>query len=160
MDEIDDFWEATSWGRGSPAWTKGEIRCRTCCKDRTTADHPFKSMKSLKDHHKCKWKRPSRKGKLAGKAVAKNRRIACHGKAGAVQIEGVDLKPAHSFKYLGYKSTADGDTRQEIMDRVQVAATFRYSSLGHIWKSKKVGQTLKLRLGGGANVFNQLNHIK
>ena len=149
MDEIDDFWETTSWDRGKPAWIKGEIRCRTCCKDRTTAGKPFKSMKSIEDHHKCKWKRPSRKGTLAEKAVVKNRRIACHDKAGTVQIEGVNLKPAQSFKYLGYKSTADGNTREAIVDRMQAAA-FRYSSLGHIWKSKKIGQTLKLRLYSAA----------
>ena len=69
--------------------------------------------------HKCKWKRPSRKGTLAEKAVVKNRRITCHDKAGTIQIEGVDLKPAQSFKYLGYKSTADGDTREAIVDRMQ-----------------------------------------
>ena len=66
-----------------------------------------------------------------------------------MQIEGVNLKPAQSFKYLGYKSTADGNTREAIVDRMQAAA-FRYSSLGHIWKSKKIGQTLKLRLYSAA----------
>ena len=61
-------------------------------------------------------------------------------------LVGTHLKPAQtaqSFKYLGYKSTADGDTTEAIVDRMQAAA-FRYSSLGHIWKSKKIGQTLKL----------------
>ena len=110
MDEIDDFWETTDWIRDRPAWIEGEIRCRNCCKDRTTAGKPFKSMKSIKDHHKCRWKKPSRKGTLAEKAVIKKRRVACHDKAGTVQIEGVDLKPAQAFKYLGYKATSDGDT--------------------------------------------------
>ena len=50
---------------------------------------------------------------------------ACHDKAGTLQIEGVDLKPAQSFKYLDYKSTADGDTREAIADRMQATA-FRY----------------------------------
>ena len=106
-------------------------------------------MKSIKDHHKCRWKKPSRKGTLAEKAVIKKRRVACHDKAGTVQIEGVDLKPAQAFKYLGYKATSDGDSREAIVDRMQSAA-FRYSSLGHIWKSKKIGQTLKLRLYSAA----------
>ena len=75
--------------------------------------------------------RPSRKSTLAENAVVKNRRIACHDKAGTLQIEGVDLTPAQSFKYLGYKSTADGDTRKSIVDRMQAAASI-YSSLGHI----------------------------
>ena len=88
-------------------------------------------MKSIKDHHKCRWKKPSRKGTLAEKAVIKKRRVACHDKAGTVQIEGVDLKPAQAFKYLGYKATSDGDSREAIVDRMQSAA-FRYSSLGHI----------------------------
>ena len=149
MDEIDDFWETTDWIRDRPAWIEGEIRCRNCCKDRTTAGKPFKSMKSIKDHHKCRWKKPSRKGTLAEKAVIKKRRVACHDKAGTVQIEGVDLKPAQAFKYLGYKATSDGDSREAIVDRMQSAA-FRYSSLGHIWKSKKIGQTLKLRLYSAA----------
>ena len=83
------------------------------------------------------------------KAVVKNRRITCHDKAGTIQIEGVNLKPAKSFKYLGYKSTADRDTREAIMGRMQ-AAHFRYSCVGHIWESKKIGQTLKLSLYSAA----------
>ena len=81
--------------------------------------------------------------------MVKNRRIACHDQEGTLQIEGVDLKPAQSFKYLGYKSTVGGDTREANVDRMQGAA-FRYSSLEHIWKSKRIGQTLKLRLYSAA----------
>jgi hypothetical protein len=57
IDAIDAFWETQDvFERDKPAWIHGEIRCKNCCKDRTTSGTFFKSEKSLKDHHKCKWK--------------------------------------------------------------------------------------------------------
>ena len=61
---------------------------------------------------------------IAERAAVKDKRIACHDKAGTVKIEGVDLRPAHNPKYLGYKSTADGDTRKATVDKMQADDAF------------------------------------
>ena len=75
----------------------------------------------------------------------RERKKKAHDQAGEVRIEGHKLATAFDFSYLGYKASTDGDIMTPIRERMQKAA-LRYSSLGHIWKSKEIRMTMKLRL--------------
>ena len=97
----------------------------------------------------CRWWKPSRKGTKAESAVYRDRRKKVHDQAGEVRIEGHKLANAFDFTYLGYVASADGNIMTPIQERMKKAA-FRYSSLGHIWKSKEIGMALKLRLYAAA----------
>ena len=79
----------------------------------------------------------------------RERRKKIHDQAGEVRIEGHKLANAFDFTYLGYVASADGNIMTPIQERMKKAA-FRYSSLGHIWKSKEIGMALKLRLYAAA----------
>ena len=97
----------------------------------------------------CRWWKPSRKGTKAESAVYRERKKKIHDQAGEVWIESHKLAAAFDFSYLGYKASTDGDIMTPIRERMQKTA-LRYSSLGHIWKSKEIGMTLKLRLYAAA----------
>ena len=152
IDAIDAFWESQDvFERDKPAWIHGEIRCRNCCKDRTVSGTLFKSEKSLKDHHKCKWKTASRAGTRAERLVISKRKKRAMEARGQVLMEGEPLKHAFTFTYLGYDFRADGKAEHAIEERMRKAA-LRFSRLCHIWKSKELDITLKLRLYAAAVV--------
>ena len=152
LDLIDEFWEAqTQWDRSKNAWINAEVRCELCCK-------PFATVGAMKSHITkgqralpggCRWWKPSRKGTKAESAVYRDRRKKIHDQAGEVRIEGHKLANAFDFTYLGYVASADGNIMTPIQERMKKAA-FRYSSLGHIWKSQEIGTALKLRLYAAA----------
>ena len=66
-------------------------------------------------------------------------------------MEGEPLKHAFTFTYLGYDFRADGKAEHAIEERMRKAA-LRFSRLCHIWKSKELDTTLKLRLYAAAVV--------
>ena len=70
---------------------------------------------------------------------------------GQVLVEGEPLKHAFTFTYLGYDFRADGKAEHAIEERMRKAA-LRFSGLCHIWKSKELDTTLKLRLHAAAVV--------
>ena len=70
---------------------------------------------------------------------------------GQVLMEGEPLKHAFAFTYLGYDFRADGKAEHSIQERMRKAA-LRFSRLCHIWKSKELDTTLKLRLHAAAVV--------
>jgi hypothetical protein len=150
MDAIDAFWETQDvFKRDKPAWIHGEIRCKNCCKDRTVSGTFFKSEKSLKDHHKCKWKVASRAGTRAERLVISKRKKRAMEARGKVLMESEPLKHAFTFTYLGYDFRADGKAEHAIEERMRKAA-LRFSRMCHIWRSKELDTTLKLRLYAAA----------
>ena len=70
---------------------------------------------------------------------------------GQVLMEGETLKHAFTFTYLGYDFRADVDGKAEhaIKERMRKAA-LRFSRMCHIWRSKELDTTLKLRLYAAA----------
>ena len=150
QEEVDAFWElqeesVDGWREDKAAWIPGEVRCKTCCKDRTAAGTLFKSEKSIRDHHKCKWVKPSRTGTCAERAVHRKRKKEAHDRAGTVTCEGEALKKAFDFTYLGFGASTDGDNLTPMNARLQLASS-RYSGMGNIWKSSEISLTLKLRI--------------
>ena len=92
-----------------------------CCKDRTVSGISFKSEKSLKDHHKCKWKTSSREGTRAERLGISNRKKRAMEARGKVLMEGdhEPLKHAFTFTYLGYDFRADGKAGHAIEERMR-----------------------------------------
>ena len=68
---------------------------------------------------------------------------------GKVLMEGEPLKHASTFTYLGYAFRADGKAEHAIKERMRKAA-LRFSRMCHIWRSKELVTTLKLRLYAAA----------
>ena len=150
QEEVDAFWElqeesVDNWRKDKAAWIPGEVRCKTCCKDKTIEGTLFKSEKSIRDHHKCKWVKPSRTGTCAERAVHRKRKKEAHDRAGTVTCEGEALKKALDFTYLGFGASTDGDNLTPMNARLQLASS-RYSGMGNIWKSSEISLTLKLRI--------------
>jgi hypothetical protein len=113
QSEVDAFWElreecVDGWRKNKAAWVTGEVRCKACCKDRTTAGTLFRSEKSIRDHHKCNWAKPSGIGTYAEKAVHRKRKKGAHDRAGTVTCEGEALKKAFDFTYLGFGEAQTG----------------------------------------------------
>jgi hypothetical protein len=108
----------------------------------------FKRTGDLKGHHtkkQCKWAVASRKGTKAEKAIKQGKKAAAHKAAGCVLMEGKGLKSAFTFKYLGVKFSADGDSAIGREARAEQAAD-RYRQLGNVWNSSGLSVGLKLRL--------------
>ena len=92
IDAIGAFWEMQDVvERDKPAWIHGKIRCSNCCKDRTVSRTVFKSEKSLKDSHKCKWMTASRVGTKAESLVISERKTRAMEERGKVLMEGEPL---------------------------------------------------------------------
>ena len=66
-------------------------------------------------------------------------------------MEGEPLKHAFTFTYLACDFRADGKAEHAIEERMRKAA-LKFSRLCHIWKSKELDTTLKLRLYAAAVV--------
>ena len=64
---------------------------------------------------------------------------------GKVLMEGEPLRHGFTFTYLGYDFRSDGKAEHTIEERTRKAA-LRFSRMCHIWRSKKLDTTLKLRL--------------
>ncbi len=64
-------------------------------------------------------------------------------------MEGETLKHAFTVTYLGYDFRADGKAEHAIEERMRKAA-LRFSRMCHIWRSKELDTTLKLRLYAAA----------
>ena len=95
---------------------------KNCCKDRTVSGTLFKSEKSLKDHHKCKWKVASRAGTRAERLVISKRKKRAMEARGQILMEGEPLKHAFTFTYLGHDLRADGKAEHAIEERMRKAA--------------------------------------
>ena len=134
---IEDFWETqTTFERDNPAWIAGDIHCRNCCKDKTTAGTDPKSEKSLKDHHKSKWEVASRTGTRAKRLVTTKRKEEAMIVRGQVLMEVEPLSHAITFCYLDHNSRADGQAKFAIEDRMRKAA-IRFSKMCHSVTSGK-----------------------
>ena len=104
-----------------PAWIHGEIRCKNCCKDRTVSGTLFKSEKSLKDHHKCKWKVASRAGTRAERLVISKRKKRAMEVRRKVLMEAEPLNPVRLLKFSLFRPVwCNGPfTRYEIRKKVR-----------------------------------------
>jgi hypothetical protein len=62
-----------------------------------------------------------------------------------IVVDGVELKEAEQFTYLGSKISRTGGTEEDILARIQKARA-SFANLSQIWKSSVRGKLTKLRL--------------
>ena len=108
QSEVDAFWELQeeSVMAGGRTKRRGSQERRSQMQDplqrQNAAGTLFKSENSNRDHHKCKWVKPSRTRTCAERAVHRKRKKEAHDRARTVTCEGEALKKAFDFTYLGF----------------------------------------------------------
>jgi hypothetical protein len=119
------------------------LNLRVACK---VCGRLFPSARSLPGHKQfCGKADASRKGQKVDRMVKEAKRTAKVAQIAKIKLNGEEIDNVDSFKYLGSVITSHGSDRKEVQARIEQSLRV-FKSHGSIWKDRRLGIGLKVRL--------------